>query len=267
MHTNDTVVSTRMLSKALARSRLARTAIRQLHEVPALSSHEAFAQKGIEGLFSAEGYTNAWSNYQKYLNTKLSLLTTGTMHEGHSAYQILLLTAKRTTEQHIFHYASQAHNNHFFFQQLADKLHASTTRPSRFLLERASGISTLEELKLAIIERAEAATGQGWVFLVETADKKIELITCHNDGTPYYYGKNQSLDMNGNVTEADLDAITEIQEKGEQQQLDFTLPLFAVNFWDVAYYTDFGFTGKLEYLHRVFDCVDWDVVNKRMFQV
>ncbi|OBA23253.1 hypothetical protein METBIDRAFT_102810 [Metschnikowia bicuspidata var. bicuspidata NRRL YB-4993] len=242
-------------------------AVRMLHEVPVLKNHETFAKNGIQGLYSAEGYATAWSDYQKLLTTSLTLNTVGTRHEGRSAFQLLLLTAKRTTDQHIFHYASQAHNNHMFFEQLADKEHAASTRPSRFLLERIAGGSSLDSLKTEIIRLAESAEGQGWVFLVEDPDKSFRLLKCNNDGTPYYHGKNQSLDLNANIDPQSFEELTQIKQKGDNAELDFTLPVLAINFWDVAFVTDYGITGKREYLERVLDHINWDVINKRMFQV
>lgn len=240
---------------------------RKLHDVPVLKNHEAFAQNGIPGLYSAQGYATAWSDYQTLLTTNLTLNTVGTRHEGRSAFQLLLLTAKRTTDQHIFHYASQAHNNHMFFEQLTDKTHAATTRPSRFLLERITGISSLDSLKREVVRLAESAEGQGWVFLVENPDKSFKIMKCNNDGTPYFHGKNQSLDLNGNIDPESFEQLTQLKQRGENGELDFTLPVLAINFWDVAYLTDYGITGKREYLEKVFDCINWEVVNKRMFQV
>lgn len=253
-------------AKRLAASSL-RTGLRQIHDVPKLKNHASFAQNGIDGLYTAAGYENAWLNYQKYLTTSLTLNTSGTENEGRSTYQILLLTARKTTEQHTFHYASQAHNNHLFFEQLADKAEAQHTKPLRFLLERLADqdIGSAEELKLKILALAESALGQGWIFLVELPDKSVRLMLCNNDGTPYYYGKNQSLDLNGSISEASFEALLALKLRGED--LDFTLPLLAINLWDVAFLEDYGVTGRAEYLSKVWDCINWDVVNKRMFQI
>lgn len=246
---------------------VSRAAVRRLHQVPALKNHEAFAKNGVDGLFSPLGYRTAWTDYQRYLTTKLTLLTNGTENETRSAYQILLLTSNRTTEQHTFHYASQAHNNHLFFEQLTDSNSAKSTRPSRFLMERLAdeGIVSVEQLKERVLRLVEPVVGQGWVFLVEKPDKSVQLLLCHNDGTPYYHGKNQSLDLNGSVDEASFSKMGELQKQAGE--LDFTLPIMALNFWDVAYYADYGINGRADYLSRVWDCINWDVVNKRMFQI
>lgn len=244
-------------------------AARGIHTVPKLKNESTFVKNGIEGLYSPEGFKTAWLDYQKYLTTNLTLNVAGTANETRTPYMILLNTAKQTTEQHTFHYASQAHNNHFFFQQLGNQSEVGGTKPSRFIMDRLAdeGISSAEQLRSRMISEAEKLVGQGWVFLVELPDKSIKIKACNNDGTPYFYGKNQLLDMNGSVSEEQFDALNAIKKKGEEEQLDLTLPLLALNVWDVAFLTDYGITGKSEYLSKVWDCINWDVVNKRLFDI
>lgn len=244
-------------------------ATRGLHTVPKLKNQQQIVESGISGVYSPAGFKTAWLDYQKYLTTNLSLHTVGSANETRTPYFILLNTAKQTTEQHTFHYASQAHNNHFFFQQLGNKEDVLITRPSRFIMDRLAdlNIPTVEELKNSMLKEAEKLTGQGWVFLVELPDKSLKIIRCNNDGTPYFYGKNQLLDMNGSVSEETFEQLNGIKEKAANGELDLTLPLLALNCWDVAYLTDYGITGKSEYLSKVWDCINWEVVNKRLFQV
>lgn len=231
---------------------------RALHTVPRLALHDTFAKLGVDGLYLAQGYAGAWLEYQKYLTTQLSLCTTGTRFDNRTPLQVLLLAAKDTTQQHTFHYALQAYNNHFFFEQLAPRAQAQATRPSRFILELAG--LTLDDIRKEAVRLADTP-GQGWVFLVERGDKKIELMRCRNDGTPFYYGKNQSFDFNTSADEAGFD------EMAQRTDVDLTLPLLAIPFWDVAYYADYGLGGRAEFVGKVFDCINWDVVNRRKFQV
>lgn len=246
-----------------------RTGRRHLHDVPVLKNHINFLANGINGLYSPSGYKSAWLDYQKYLTTNLTLNTTGTENESRSTYQILLLTAKQTTEQHTFHYASQAHNNHLFFEQLTHQSDAEVTKPSRFLMERLDdqNINSVEDLKQKVAAMADSVLGQGWIFLVELPDKSTKLMLCNNDGTPYYYGKNQSLDLNGSVDENSYNVLQSLEEKAKTDELDFTLPLLAINLWDVAHAEDYGINGRGAFLSKVWDCINWEVVNKRMFQV
>lgn len=243
---------------------------RSLHQVPKLAQNEHFALNGIEGIYSSKGFRTAWLDYQNYLTMNLSLQTNGTENELRTPYQILLHTAKQTTEQHTYHFALQAHNNHFCFEQLTDKSRAQRTKPSRYLLERLADqdFATLEEFREEFLLTADSMLGQGWVFLVERPDKSLKIVKCNNDGTPYYYGKNQSLDLNNSVDEISFEILNDLKAKAETGQTqDFTLPILGINCWDVAYINDYGATGKADYLANYWDCINWDVINKRLFQL
>lgn len=243
--------------------------LRSLHDVPVLKKHDVFVQNGIPGLYSANGYKAAWSEYQKYLAINLTMKTNGTKHETRTPLQIILSTCKNNLEQSIFHFASQAHNNHLFFELLTNKEDAAETKPSRFLMERLADqeILGLEGLKEKIIEAANSLTGQGWVYLLENADKSCKIVASNNDGTPYYFGRALGLDLNNAITEETFDQYEVLKKKAKDNELDFTLPLLAINVWDVAFWADYGMNGKAEYLKNVVECIDWEVVNRRRFQI
>ncbi|KAK6461589.1 Manganese/iron superoxide dismutase [Scheffersomyces coipomensis] len=249
--------------------RIIQTSRRSFHDVPVLKNQDQYVINGIEGLYSSHGFQSAWINYQKYLTLNLSLHTSGSENELKTPFQILLNTAKQTTEQHIFHYASQAHNNHLFMEQFIPKSEAEKTRPSRLLLERLSyqDIPDLETFRERMLLLADSSFGQGWVFLVELPNKSLKIIRCNNDGTPYYYGKNQSLDLNGGVDEGSFEYLNGLKERAKNDERDYTLPILAINCWDQAYLNDYGVTGKADYLSNLWDCINWDVINKRLFQV
>lgn len=242
---------------------------RGIHQVPKLANSELYGKNGIEGLYSSKGFDGVWTDYQKYLTTNLTLATNGTENELRTPYQILLNTARNPLEQHVFHYASQAHNNHFFMQQLVDKSVASKTKPSRFLMEKLISIDILdvESLREKMLLLADSSFGPGWVFLVELPDKTVKILRCNVDGTPYFYGKNQSLDLNGGVDEGSFEYLNKLQKDVSEKKRDWTLPLLAINCWDNAYIYDYGVTGKADYLDNMWNSINWDVINKRLFQL
>lgn len=247
----------------------ARVFLRALHRIPALKNDASFARNGISGLYSAQGYKSAWTEYQTYLTTSLTIKTAGTKFETRTPLQIVLLTSKNGLEQSVFHYALQAHNNHLFFEQLTERDAAAATVPSRFLLEQLAhqDIQGLQGLKDRLVEASRNVTGQGWVFLVERGDKSVEVLTSNNDGTPYYFGRTLSLDVNGGLCEDTYRQYETIKLRATDHELDFTLPLVAISLWDVSYMADYGMNGRLEYLQNVVDCISWDVVNLRRFQI
>ncbi|RLV91693.1 37S ribosomal protein S26 mitochondrial [Spathaspora sp. JA1] len=243
------------------------TSTRSLHLVPKLDQHKQWSSEGISGLYSPKQFKMAWTDYQNYLLTNLTLLTNGTPYESKQTYQVVLNSAKRTTDQHIFHYASQAHSNHLFFQQLTSKDKAQETKPSKLLMQKLinQDINDVETLRSRIISLGSTTFGQGWLFLVEFPDKQIKLIRTNNDGTPYYYGKTQELDLNGGVDEPTYKYLENLKQRAINEEQEFTLPVLAINLWDQAYIQDYGVNGRQKYLENVFDCIDWNVINERLF--
>ncbi|KAL6451701.1 TIP41 Type 2A phosphatase activator TIP41 [Candida maltosa Xu316] len=251
------------------RKRITSRLTRSIHTVPKLESHKTWTQEGIPGLLSSKGYNTAWTDYQNYLLTNLTLLTNGTSSELKSPYETLLHTAKQTTLQHVFHYASMAHNNHFFFEQLTNAEDAALTKPSRFLMEKLMHQDVLDvhQLREKMLNLAENSYGQGWIFLVETSDKKLKFLNCMNDGTPYTYLKSHLLDLNGGINESNYQFLETMKQKALNDEKDYNLPILAINYWDYMYINDYGVTGKSEYLSKLWDHINWNVVNKRLFQL
>ncbi|KAI5967200.1 hypothetical protein CANMA_003257 [Candida margitis] len=248
--------------------------LRSVHTVPRLANHETWSAQGIPGLLSPQGYSTAWTDYQTYLLTNLTLLTNGTANETKKPFEILLNAAKQTTQQHTFHYAAMSHMNHFFFEQLTDKSTSKLSKPSRFLMEKLihQDILDVDALRTKILTMAENAYGQGWIYLVEDKTKNLQFLQCNNEGMPYYFGKRQQLDLNGGIDEFTFNSLANLQtrasnEEVAQQQEEQYLPILAINYWDYMYVEDYGVTGKNEYLNNLWDHLNWDVINKRLFQV
>ncbi|QPG77285.1 hypothetical protein FOA43_004693 [Brettanomyces nanus] len=239
---------------------------RSLHLAPKLELQGKFASEGISGLMSQQQFKTAWIDYQDYLTKNLSLKTVGTEFETRTPLAIVLSSARKQHLGPIFHYASQAHNNHLFFQQLvpSESSRSSLIRPT--LLNRINEqYGGLDNFKNELLFKADSMTGNGWVFLIETKDKTLQIITCNNDGTPYYYGRNQSLDLNGAIELSDYDLLISNKEKMLAHVKDYSLPLLCVNVWEHAYIEDYGITGKADYLEKFWNCINWDIVNKRVF--
>ena len=250
------------------------TSLRSIHTLPKLINHDVWVEKGIPGLFSPQGYNTAWTDYQTYLLTNLTLLTNGTGNEAKHPYQTMLNVAKQTTQQHTYHYAAMSHMNHFFFEQIANKDHAQSTKPSRSLMEKLmhQDILDVDALRDKILTMAESASGQGWVYMVEDKTKSLQFLTCNNDGTPYYFAKRQQLDFNSGIDELSYRSLENLEKRCQDPEFkkaeeEHMLPILAINFWDHMYVEDYGVTGKAEYLNNVWEHLNWDVINKRLFQM
>lgn len=241
-----------------------------IHDVPLLSQHNLFKKNGIEGLYSLQGYQTAWIDYQRYLCMKLTLYTNGTPNEYKTPYHILLNTAKPSIYQHVFHFASQTHNNHFFFEQINHKSNAQKTTPSNVLKSKLISLnfSSIDDLKKKILKLSEKCYGQGWIFLVEKKDKTLELMLCNNDGTPYYYLKNQQMDLNHGFDRKTNKHMNDLKLRiKNDDDDDFTLPILGISLWTHSYISDYGVTGKETFLHKLWDCIDWNIINKRLFVI
>lgn len=234
---------------------------RLLHTVPRLPA------SSLPGLYSPLGYQTAWTDYQQLLTAKLSQLTSGTADETRFPFYIAQINSKDQTKQKVFNVASQAHSNHFFFQQLTSPEN-NHTRPSRQLEQRVNEqFGSLEGLKQLLIESSDSIVGQGWLYLTERADKQLEILCLNNSGTPYQFHANQSLDLNGPIGQEDFVELEQLKRDFKDGVQDYTLPLLNISLWDQSYLTDYGIGGKKEYVGKVFDSLNWDVVSSRVFKL
>ncbi|CUS24786.1 LAQU0S19e01596g1_1 [Lachancea quebecensis] len=241
---------------------------RSIHSVPKLKNGGHVLEQGIPNVMSASGFNIAWTQQQKYLCDKLTLTTAGTSLESYLPFHLVLNTAKKPFQTSIFNLASAAHNNHLFVENVLPG--PANTAPSRLFRTRIEEQynCTWEEFKTEMVRRAEAdVVGQGWLFLVENSDKELHILTVQNNGTPYYFPRNQSFDLNSALKleeYSQLDAVRAIVKKGGKIQ-DWTMPLIAVSLWDHAYLHDYGVKGRSQYVKNVLDNLNWTVVNNRLY--
>jgi Fe-Mn family superoxide dismutase len=242
---------------------------RSIHIAPRLAHERAFAQAGVKGLMSPAQFQTAWIDHQNYLTKNLTLKTVDTEYETKSPLAITLATAKKPLQGDIFHYASMAHNNHLFFQQLKDNelqtpVDESEIKPQ--LLENIkSTFVSLDNFRNEFLYTADVMSGNGWVFLVEDENKKLKIVSCNNDGTPYFYGRNQPINLNTAFDYADYEPLLQHKDSIKAGKKDYSLPIICANVWEHAYLLDYGVTGKDEYLERLWNNIDWNVVNSRVF--
>ncbi|EDO18823.1 hypothetical protein Kpol_1028p99 [Vanderwaltozyma polyspora DSM 70294] len=248
---------------------------RGIHTVPKLPNSNILKQRGIPNIFSAAGFNIAWNEQQKYLCDKLTLLTSGSDLESFLPFHIILNTAKRPFQANIFNVASAAHNNHLFIENILPDQDVDT-KPSRLFLSTVekSFDCSWEDLKKEMIYRAENDIfGEGWLFLVENRNKEYHILTVQNNGTPYYFPRNQSFDLNSATSLQEYSQLHEIKrlvteqdgKNGKEKVEDWTMPLICVNLWDQAYLHDYGVKGRSEYVKNVLDNLNWSVVNQRIY--
>lgn len=238
---------------------------RSLHVAPTLPGQAALKSAGIPGLYSAKGFNIAWTEYQDFLTTNLTLCTNGSKDETRYPLHIAINNARDPHRQRVFNYASQAHNNHFFFQQLVPHAQGSTS-PSRQLQAKINAsFGSTDELRAQLVAASGSLIGQGWLFVVEDAFKNLQVIAINNSGTPYNFSGQQLLDFNSPISQQDYEIYEKIREKTNNSETDYTLPIIGISLWDQSYLHDFGVEGKAEYVGKVFDSLNWDVINSRVY--
>ena len=113
------------------------------------------------------------------------------------------------------------------------------TEPSRLFLSKIKDSfngSDWEVVKEEMIYRAEnEVLGQGWLFLVENNEKKLFILTSNNNGTPYYFPRNQLFDLNSAISIDEFATLKQMKELiGKSTKLngkvqDWTMPIICVN--------------------------------------
>ncbi|GMM35023.1 mitochondrial 37S ribosomal protein [Saccharomycopsis crataegensis] len=263
------MMSWKSLSQSILKSHItsvSKRSCRSIHTVPTLANDSLWTNKGIPQLLTSQGYKLAWNDYQSYCATQLSLLTVGTDLEHQTPFQIMLTTQGLAHQASIFHYASQLHNNHFFFSALVNDPNTNTSVPNRELVRKIeSTFQSFEQFKKEFLAKAESLNGNGWVYLIENADKGLEIRVFNNEGSPYFYNRNQDVNLSSPINLAEYEKLQKYQSNLNSKVKDWSLPLLGVSVWDYTYVYDYGADKKKEYLENVWKAINWDVVNKRVF--
>ncbi|ODQ68027.1 manganese and iron superoxide dismutase [Nadsonia fulvescens var. elongata DSM 6958] len=238
---------------------------RSIHTVPSLTRKVDLAREGIPGLYSAKGFNTAWTDYQTVTLNRLSELTVETENETRSPFHIIQNTSKKIESASVFNYASQALNNHFYFESINYE-NETITKPSPELLKKINeAFGSLDDFRLDFLRAADEHLGNGWVFLVESPEKSLYILATNNAGSPYTIGRSQILDFNTPYTSESLEALEQIRDGVMTQEKDWPCPLLAVNVWQYAYTSDYSVTGKADFLENWWNKINWDIVNKRLY--
>lgn len=131
------------------------------------------------------------------------------------------------SEGKIFNNASQAWNHIFYFFQFNPR---GAHEPSGELKEAIiSQFGTLEEFKRKFEEAGASLFGSGWVWL--SADEQGQLLITQGSNA----------------------------ENPIRQKLR---PILTFDVWEHAYYLDYQ-NRRAEYLHKLWDIIDWDIIDIR----
>ena len=129
----------------------------------------------------------------------------------------------------LFNNASQAWNHIFYFFSLNPDGGGEPSGDLRKAIDRDFG--SFEKFKEDFVKAGTSLFGSGWVWLSADADGKLFITAESNAGTPLTHG---------------------------------LIPLLTFDVWEHAYYLDYQ-NRRAEALTKLWDLVDWDVVESRYF--
>ncbi|KAI1369350.1 Manganese/iron superoxide dismutase [Xylaria arbuscula] len=197
---------------------------RSYHSVPTIDHFKE--DEGVPGLLSPTGYSTAWTRYMKHVTDKLNIVTAGTEYEQQDALPILKSAARDPAQAAVFNYASMAHNNHFFFENLVNlqtlyEQSAGQRRPDetseqqqpeeiqiasseerisdRLKKDLERNFSSVETLRREFLATAKGMFGPGFVWLVRNAQTQdLRILTTYLAGSPYTaaHWRRQGVDLN-----------------------------------------------------------------------
>ena len=127
----------------------------------------------------------------------------------------------------IFNNASQAWNHIFYFFQFAPDGLKEPGGELRKKIEEQFG--SLDEFKKKFEEAGATLFGSGWVWLSTDRNGKLFITQGSNASNPLTQGLQ---------------------------------PLLTFDVWEHAYYLDYQ-NRRADYLHKLWDIVDWSVIEKR----
>ena len=143
----------------------------------------------ISGHYSKQGLKVAWTDYQTYLLEKLNERISGTQYELNDIQSLIFRTARQPSQAAIFNYASQAWNNHFFFQTISANNSKNEGNQSTELNAAIINVfSGMEILKEQLLSTAESIFGSGWVWLVSIEEEQgctLRVLATYNAGAPF----------------------------------------------------------------------------------
>ena len=167
-------------------------------------------------------------HYGKHLQTyvnNLSSLVSGTPYEGKTVEEIVATAPDGA----IFNNAGQVLNHTLYFLQFTP--YPSASKPQGALAEKIRrDFGNFENFKDEMTKAASTLFGSGWAWLALDKDGKLVIVKEANGGNPLRQGMK---------------------------------PLLGFDVWEHAYYLDYQ-NRRTDHLARLWDIIDWEVVQKRM---
>ncbi|MDD2962221.1 MAG: superoxide dismutase [Muribaculaceae bacterium] len=133
----------------------------------------------------------------------------------------------RTSGGALFNNASQAWNHIFYFFGLSPDGGGEPAGALRLAIE--DEFDSIDKFKKEFEESGVKLFGSGWVWLVKDKEGKLSILSGSNAFNPL------TKDL---------------------------IPIMTFDVWEHAYYLDYQ-NRRADYLHRLWDIVDWDLIESR----
>lgn len=257
-----------------------------MHALPKLGPNDILGQKfqaaGVPGLMTPRAFQQIWNVYQQSLIDRLNESTAGTEYQDKPPKTIHIDLSRQPDKAAIYNAAAMAHFNHFFFESLRaepaetnlenkEESAAEQLRGSPLLAEiETSFDGSIDNLRDAMLDHANAIFGNGFVWLVRSNPKNIaaselKVLCTYNAGSPYSeaYKMRQGTDRTAGRSPQFMAGSGKIADAAVNG-LNAT-PLLCINVWQQNYVLDYGLSpmGKETYTKAWWQTIDWAVVKQR----
>lgn len=182
-----------------------------------------YAEDALAPAISAETVRFHYGKHEKAYIDNLNRMIKDTKYEDAELEDII-----READGALFNNASQAWNHIFYFFSFTPG--GSGDVPGgklREAIERDFG--SVDKFKEAFEQAAVGLFGSGWVWLSRDVDGKLFITQESNAGNPLREG---------------------------------LIPLLTFDVWEHAYYLDYQ-NRRADAVHKLWDIVDWDIIDER----
>lgn len=153
--------------------------------------------------------------------------TLNSLIEGTGYEDMPLEQIVTNSEGKLFNNAAQTWNHIFYFFQFSPDPIKEPAGRLREQIDKQFG--SFDELKRLMEEAGKTLFGSGWVWL--SADQEDKLI----------------ITQSGNAANPMTEGLR---------------PILTIDVWEHAYYLDYQ-NNRADYLHRIWDIIDWDIISIR----
>ncbi len=178
-----------------------------------------YEQSALEPYISAETVSYHYGKHHTGYVNKLNSLIEGTEYIDQSLDYII-----KYANNGIFNNAAQVYNHDFYWKGLSGTPTSPSVELLGLIVRDFGSINAFEE---AFLAAATGFFGSGWVWLIITDEKKLEIKMTSNADTPLRHGDT---------------------------------PLLTCDVWEHAYYIDYR-NGRPKYLENWWKLINWNFIS------